>query len=240
MQVVARTVGDTEVCPYLGDRPSRTEYRVLLDVSPPELEHLLDRGWRRFGPVYFRPSCRSCAECVSLRIVAPSFRPSRGQVRARRAADALRAVVATPRVDRARLELHHAWHRDREERHGWAADTIDARRYAVELAFPHAAARELAWYDGDTLVGVALFDATRRAVSAIYAFHDPAFRRVSLGTASIVWLVEHAVATGRDHVHLGYRIAACASSNYKARFRPHELLAGRPGDDDEPRWDPAS
>jgi arginine-tRNA-protein transferase len=28
----------------------------------------------------------------------------------------------------------------------------------------------------------------------------------------------------------------CASMRYKAGFRPHELLEGRPGPDDEPRW----
>ena len=31
------------------------EVRLLTDVSPEETEHLVERGWRRFGPEYFRP-----------------------------------------------------------------------------------------------------------------------------------------------------------------------------------------
>jgi arginyl-tRNA--protein-N-Asp/Glu arginylyltransferase len=41
---------------------------------------------------------------------------------------------------------------------------------------------------------------------------------------------------GKAHVYLGFRINDCASMSYKAGFRPHELLAGRPGPDEAPYW----
>jgi arginine-tRNA-protein transferase len=41
---------------------------------------------------------------------------------------------------------------------------------------------------------------------------------------------------GIPHVYLGYRVLGCASMRYKATFRPHELLLGRPAPDEEPRW----
>ena len=40
----------------------------MVSVSAEELEVLLLRGWRRFGPAYFRPACRPCGECVSIRL----------------------------------------------------------------------------------------------------------------------------------------------------------------------------
>ncbi|HKQ40385.1 MAG TPA: arginyltransferase, partial [Verrucomicrobiae bacterium] len=38
------------------------------------------------------------------------------------------------------------------------------------------------------------------------------------------------------HVYLGYRVAGCRSMEYKAQFRPHELLQGRPLDHEAPVW----
>ena len=36
--------------------------------------------------------------------------------------------------------------------------------------------------------------------------------------------------------HLGFRVLACPSMRYKAAFGPHQLLEGRPGFDEAPRW----
>ena len=43
-------------CSYLDGQVASLEHRIMLDVSPAELEALLDRGWRRFGVDYFRPA----------------------------------------------------------------------------------------------------------------------------------------------------------------------------------------
>jgi arginyl-tRNA--protein-N-Asp/Glu arginylyltransferase len=112
-------------------------------------------------------------------------------------------------------------------------------RYALEFAFPHACAREAAFYDdhaGGRLVGVGLFDETPNALSAAFFFYDPAHAHMSLGTANVVSLVADARAGGRDHVYLGFRVAGCASLRYKAAFRPHELLFGRPAAGEPPVW----
>ena len=50
-------------CIYLPERQSSLEINVLVDVTPAELDAMLARGWRRFGPVYFRPACEGCGEC---------------------------------------------------------------------------------------------------------------------------------------------------------------------------------
>src|SRR5271167_2887164 len=109
----------------------------MLDVTPPELDDLLERGWRRFGPIYFRPVCSACSECVSLRVQADRFAPSKSQRRAERACTSLRRVVGPPRVDEARLALYGRWHASREEGRGWEANPQTRDRYALELAFPH-------------------------------------------------------------------------------------------------------
>lgn len=213
----------------------------MLDVTPVEMDTLLERAWRRFGPVYFRPACSACAECVSLRIVTAGFAPSKSQRRAARASAALRRVVGRPVVDSARLALYAKWHANRERSRNWEANEQTRDRYALEFAFPHPCAREAAFYDdadGGKLVGLGLYNRTPRALSAAFCFYDPDYGRASLGTANVLSLVEEAREAGLPHVYLGYRVAGCASLRYKAAFRPHELLSGRPAMTEQPMWHP--
>jgi arginine-tRNA-protein transferase len=215
----------------------------MVEVTAEETQALLERGWRRFGPIYFRPACAACAECVSLRVLVDRFAPTKSQRRAARACSPLRRVVGPPLVDDARLDLYEKWHASREDARGWDANPQTRQRYALEFGFHHPCAREAAFYDdaagvpGGRLVGVSLFDETPRALSAAFFFFDPDYARLSLGTANVLSLIADARASGRPHVYLGFRVLGCASLRYKATFGPHELLVGqRPGPDEAPLW----
>lgn len=243
MRLVERFVEPPRECAYLPQRRANLEVCLMLDVTAIEMEGLLERGWRRFGPIYFRPACARCAECVSLRVDVARFAASKSQRRAARACAPLRRAVGNPQVDDARLSLYARWHAGRERLRGWAPNPQTHERYALELAFAHPCAREAAYYDdeaGGRLVGVGLFDATPRAYSAAFFFYDPDYARLSLGTANILSLIDDARASERRHVYLGYRVEGCASLKYKAHFRPHELLVDRPAaHDPPPAWRPA-
>lgn len=239
MRLLDRVVETPRPCELLRSESASLEHLFMLDVSPTELDALLERGWRRAGPVYFRPACAACAECVCLRIVAPRFVPTKSQRRAERACSRLRRVVGTPRVDEERLALYARWHAQREGTRGWEPSPVSAESYALQFAFPHPCAREATFYDDDAggrMVGVGLFDETPRALSAGYFFHEPDAEKLSLGTANVLALVADARATSREHVYLGFRVTGCASLRYKARFEPHELLVGRPSSEESPVW----
>jgi arginyl-tRNA--protein-N-Asp/Glu arginylyltransferase len=232
----------------LADERASLEVRVMLDVSGAELDTLLEKGWRRFGPIYFRPACAECAECVSLRVLAARFSPSKSQRRAARACSRLRRVVGPPRVDDARLELYTKWHAGRERARGWESNEQSPERYALEFAFAHPCAREAAFYDDDApaggrgrLVGLGLFDEAPNALSAAFFFYDPDYAQLSLGTANVLALIEDARSSGRPYVYLGYRVDGCGSLRYKASFRPHELLHERPETLADPaHWEPSA
>jgi arginine-tRNA-protein transferase len=229
-------VEDPRVCDYLPDQRASLEYRVMTDVDADELEAMLARGWRRLGPFYFRPACAGCFECMPLRIPVASFAATASQQRARRRLGRLRVVIGPPRVDRARLQLYARWHAGRERRRGWPAAALGAEEYWLQFAYPHAAVREMSFHDGDRLVAVSLCDVTKHLWSAIYFFYDPLLARLSPGIGNVMLSVELARQRGIPHVYLGYRVLGCPSMRYKAGFRPHELLVGRPGPDDEPHW----
>lgn len=225
-------------CSYLADRLATLEHRIMVDVTPAELERLLEHGWRRFGVDYFRPACAGCSDCIPTRVPTASFVPSKSQRRARKACASLEVQLGPPRFDDERLALYHRWHRYREGRRGWEEADLSERSYRLQFSFPHPAARELAYIDAETgkLVGVALSDETERAWSAIYFFYDPEWADRSIGTANVVIQIAIARAKKIPYVYLGYRVAACASLAYKQRFRPQEALVGWPADDEIPEW----
>jgi leucyl-tRNA---protein transferase len=243
-RLLKRFVERPHRCSYLPDRTASLEYKLLVEVEPQELEAMLERGWRRFGPAYFRPVCAPCGECISLRLPVATFKPSRSQRRAAQKCATLRCEVGPVRVDSERLALYATWHADRERARHWEASPVDLKDYVTQFGFPHPCAREVAYYDdagadaqGPRLVAVGLCDETPRAWSAIYFFYDPAYAGRSPGVFHLVNLARLAARQGKAHVYLGYRINDCASMRYKASFRPHELLAGRPETDAAPRWE---
>jgi arginine-tRNA-protein transferase len=226
-------------CPYLADQEASLDVRLLVDVTAGELGLLLEHGWRRFGPTYFRPACAACNACVAVRIPVAGFRPSRSQRRALRQAASLVRAVEVPLVDDERLALHARWHTHRESRRGWEPRTLDAERYTFDLAFDHPAVREVSFRDpsqGNRLVGLGIVDAVPHALSAAYFFWDPDEAPPSLGTAHVLGLIQQAADAGLDHVYLGYRVDGCPSLAYKGRFAPQEALQVRRPDASGPEW----
>jgi arginine-tRNA-protein transferase len=238
-RLLERIVEEPRACSYLDDRLASLEHRVMVDVDPEELDRLLERGWRRFGPDYFRPACGACSLCVPTRLPVATFAPTKSQRRARRKLDGLRATLGPPIVDEEHLALYHAWHADREDARAWSPSALDERAYGFQFAFPHPSIRELALRDderGGRLVAVGLCDRTPRAWSLVYFFFDPAYAARSLGVANVVLSVEIARAHGIPHVYLGYAVAGCPSLKYKRTFGPREELVGWPEPDETPRW----
>jgi arginyl-tRNA--protein-N-Asp/Glu arginylyltransferase len=236
MRLLQHRITGPDPCPYLPDIPSETETMLMTGVAPLELEKLLERGWRRFGPVYFRPVCPSCSQCVSIRVPVKTFAPSPNLKRVMKRAAGLRVQVGKPIVDEKRLALYHRWHANREAQRGWKPDRIEGDSYAMQFCFPHQSAREFSYWQGETLVGIGITDETPRALSAVYCFHDPSLSQLSIGTYNVLRSIEYARERDIEHVYLGYRVEGCASLEYKGRFLPQERLEGRVEGEQAPRW----
>lgn len=235
-RLVRHFIEEPRACSYLPQIKAALEYRLMVDVTPTELQALIVRGWRRFGPAYFRPACASCMECVSIRLDVHRFEPTDSQRRAHKRSKRFRVELGRPRIDEDRLALHAAWHGTREDARGWEPTQLTEDEYATQFAFPSSTGREMAWYDGSRLVALGLIDVTADCLSAAYFFYDPVIARLSPGVGNVMGCVELARELGAQHVYLGYRVDGCPSLTYKGSFRPHELLMGRPGLDESPVW----
>jgi len=173
-----------------------------------------------------------------VRVPVANFAPSASLKRVARRTAHLRLEVGAPAVDDVRLSLYRRWHADREAERGWKRDSIGVESYAMQFCFPHAAAREFSYWEGERLLAVGIADETPHALSAVYCFHDPARARLSLGTCNVLRSIEYARLRGLTHVYLGYRVEGCESLRYKARFQPQERLLGRVENGADPLWEP--
>ena len=223
-------------CQYLPDQSASNQYRIIFQISPSAFHEMLARGWRRFGPTYFRAACTGCAACVSIRVPVETFAPTKSQRRALQKSRHIRFEVGTPRVDKQRLDLYARWHAMREADRGWPESPITAPEYEMQFCFPHPCAREFRYFDPQKLVAIGYVDETAEALSSIYFFFDPDYKHLSIGVTSVLCEIAAARERGLKHLYLGYRVLGCPSMEYKAQFRPHELLEGRPADNEVPRW----
>jgi len=218
-------------CGYLPDETWRLEYELVAGLTPAAYLQRMLQGWRRFGEALFRPRCRSCHACRSLRVVVDRFRPDRSQRRVRRAnAGVVRIHVAAPSVNRAKLDLYDRYHAHQAQVKGWpfhaVKDAAGYRQSFVDNPFP---TQEWSYFLDDRLVGVGYVDDLPGALSAIYFFYDPELRQRSLGTWNVLSLLECAAVRRVPHVYLGYYVAECRSMAYKARFVPNQLLGADGG-----------
>jgi arginine-tRNA-protein transferase len=200
---------------------------VVGQLTPEEYTERLRAGWRRFGYSLFRPECESCRACRSLRVDVANFRPSESQKRARKANRDVRLVVGAPATSDEKLRLYDRYHQFQTAFKGWPEHGPESSA-DYEESFVHNpfATQEWCYYVGDRLVGVGYADCLPVGLSAIYFYYDPDERGRSLGTFNVLSVIEGAAARRLPHVYLGFHVAGCRSLEYKAKFRPNEVLDG--------------
>jgi leucyl-tRNA---protein transferase len=215
-------------CSYL---PAQTALLPLRfqrqQLTADEFDACLAAGDRRTGRFLYRTSCPACQACEPIRLDLDSFRPNETQRREWRKGNGLLTVtIGPPKVDAARVvlfNLHQFGRRLKES----DDDLIDAESYRQFLTSSCCRTLEFAYYHGEKLVAVAIADAGRTSLSAVYCYYNPAFRGVSLGTYSVLRQAEYCRQTNRRYLYLGFYIAESPRMVYKARFHPHQRLIGR-------------
>ncbi len=211
-------------CPYL---PGRTERKVVTEITGPDAEPLHDRlsraGFRRSHNIAYAPVCPGCNACVPIRIPVARFRPDRGLRRVLKANPGLEGYDVPAR---ATAEQYQLFQRYQQARHGdgdMATMSFYDYRAMVEDTPIETFLVEFRDAD-DMLVGVCLTDRLGDGLSAVYSFFLPELERRSLGTFTILWLIERARLLGLPHVYLGYWVSESRKMSYKSRFRPSEVL----------------
>ena len=216
-------------CPYLPGKAERKVFAHLPLAGGAGMNDTLTQvGFRRSQNIAYRPACEACAACVSARIPAADFQFSRSERRAlARNADAVRHMVEAE-ATREQFDLLRRYLVSRHADGGMAEMTwgdyvamvedTTVRTHMIEYREPST--------DGGPgeLVACALVDMLSDGLSLVYSFYEPEAQSRSPGSFIILDHVVQSRALGLPYVYLGYWVRGSEKMDYKARYRPLEVL----------------
>jgi arginyl-tRNA--protein-N-Asp/Glu arginylyltransferase len=215
-------------CPYLAGKEERKVFTHLVGERAGELNNILTQGgFRRSQSIAYRPACEGCRSCVSVRVIADEFRPTRSMRRiANRNADVVSEMkIAVPTSEQYAIFRGYL---DSRHRDGGMAD-MTVLDYAMMVEDSHIETRIIEYRrrDGgraDDLLAVALTDVLGDGLSMVYSFFEPDEAARSLGTLMVLDHIERARRMGLAYVYLGYWVRGSRKMDYKSRFLPQERL----------------
>jgi arginine-tRNA-protein transferase len=213
-------------CSYFPARAARSQAFYAGDLLPEQYQELMDAGFRRSGRVVYQPTCAGCRDCISIRVPVATFAPGKSQRRCwRRNQDLVVSIEpAVANVEAFDLYTRYLrdWHGDANangnDRESFESFLYDSPVQTIQMQYRAAADHRL--------LAVGICDVCDRSISSVYFFHDPAEHRRGLGTFGALMEIDLARRMNVLYYYLGYWIHGCATMEYKASFRPHELLHG--------------
>ena len=210
-------------CSYLDDRQAITLFAdPEAAISNATYHQLSMYGFRRSGNYIYKPQCAHCNACISVRVPVHAFRPNRQQKRVWRQNQDLTVRKVSANYVQAHYDLY--------------AQYVSLRHADGDM-FPPAVAQYVSFlfsdwsdtwlyefYEGEKLIAVAVCDALKNGLSAVYTFYDVAAEKRSLGTYAVLWQIAEAQNMGLDFVYLGYWVEDSRKMAYKIKFQPLEGL----------------
>lgn len=211
--------GPPHACAYLTGRIARAE-AMAGQMAQGTYRSLMDLNFRRSGRIFYRAACEGCNQCRAIRIPVHGFRPNRSQRRCRKANTDVSVHFQRPMPT---ADKHALYRRYLESRHtGEMTGSWD--EYVEFLYSSPINTWEVLFHSGDRLLGVGIIDVEEDVVSTVYCYFEPEEHKRSLGTFNILSMIDYARQNDQSYVYLGYYVEDCDAMNYKARFKPCEVL----------------
>ena len=221
-------------CPYLPGQEERKVFTHLVGERAGELNDLLTHGgFRRSLSIAYRPACENCRACVSVRVVAEDFRPTRSM---RRILERNHDLIGEMRVAVPTSEQYAVFrsYLDARHRDGGMAD-MSVLDFSMMLEDSHVETRVVEYRrrgpdsaingrGSGELIAVALTDVLADGLSMVYSFFESEQASRSLGTFMILDHIQRARRLGLPYVYLGYWIEGSKKMDYKGRFLPQQRL----------------
>ncbi len=221
-------------CSYLENVKQTTHYKVIDNCDSSQCQELIERGYRRFGKMYFRPICSFCDECKSIKIDVKNFEFSKSHRRVIKKASFIKSIIQAPTMSQAHLDLFKKYHLHMMQKKAWNYNETNPENYYSSFVDGHNGfGYEVLYFDEDRLIGVDLIDILEDGISSIYFYYDPDYMKYGLGKLSLLFQIKFAKETNKDWIYLGYYVKDCSSLSYKADYKPFITLQGRPKEDEE-------
>jgi len=216
-------------CSYLENLEQTTFYKIIDDCSSDECQDLIERGFRRFGKMYFRPVCSTCSECQSIKIDVDNFIFSKSQRRVLKKGSHIKSYIQKPTLTQAHLDLFKKYHLYMKDKKNWEYSEVTPQSYYSSFVDGHNEfGYEILYYDDNKLIGIDLVDILKDGVSSIYFYYDTDYTHLSLGKLSLYNQIMYAKEAKLKWIYLGYYVKDCPSLSYKAHYKPYLTLQGQP------------
>lgn len=207
-------------CPY--GLPYKAVYHqaMFTGLDDTSMERFFANGFRRNGNCVYCMHCPDCSECVPIRLLPKEFKPNRNQRRVWKKNLDLTAGVAPLTMNKENLALLDKFLSTRfPESKGSAMDY-----YSGFFVTSVTRCLEIRYRQGEQLVGVAVVDFAQSWLNAVYFYFDPELSWRSPGTMNILHLIHFCRNHKIKNLYLGYWLQSVSAMQYKARFKPHQLL----------------
>lgn len=226
-----------ESCSYLPGKEQTMHYKIIHECSAEYCHELIERGYRRFGKMYFRPICEGCEECQSIKIDVENFAFTKSKRRVLRKAAHIKTYIRPPSLTQDHLRLFDKYHLYMNEKKGWEYHKTSSQHYYNSfVAGDNGFGYEVLYFDENKLIGVDLIDILEDGISSIYFYYDPDYTHLALGKLSLFNQIRYAKKVGKKWIYLGYYVEECPSLSYKADYKPYRTLQGRPDIHQEYSW----
>jgi len=224
-------------CSYLDNKEQNTYYNMIENCTNTHCQELIERGYRRFGKMFFRPVCSGCNECQSIKIDVDNFQFSKSMRRVLKKGLSFDTFIRKPTLTQEHLSLFDKYHRFMRDKKGWDYQKTTANNYYSSFVDGHNEfGYEILYFDDEKLIAVDLIDILEDGISSIYFYYDPDYSDYSLGKLSLYKQISIAQKNDKKWIYLGYYVEQCPSLSYKADYKPYLTLKGRPQNDEEYVW----
>ncbi len=189
-------------------------------LSDQVMEMFLASGYRRNGNILYTMNCRGCRSCVPIRISSEEFSLNRSQKRVIRYNEDVSVEMGPLEITEEKLTLCDKFLKSRYP------DQNSSGRDSYSAFFINSVTNtcEVRYRIGNRLLGVAIVDYSDNWMNAVYFFFDPEEEKRSPGVFNILHLIDFCMKKQIDYLYLGYWINEVSAMNYKARFKPHQVL----------------
>ena len=208
-------------CSYLSGEMANT---LFLDpeaeITQHRMELLNQNGFRRSGKHLYRPDCKDCDACISVRVPVDQFNWKRRFRRILKKNHDLRISYSQAEFNSEHYALFEKYINSRHADGDMYPTSEDKYRDFLTQGYSHS--RILEFHDQDCLIGCCLLDELLSGLSAVYTWFDPDESGRSIGTYAILQLLLLCQRINRPHLYLGYWIKNCRKMDYKSDFMPLE------------------
>lgn len=224
MQQVPLFITPPHTCSYLEDRSAR-----MLFVDPNEpmtnsmLSELSRQGFRRSGDFVYKPECKHCHQCISIRVPVTEFKANKSQKRTlKKNQDLTQKVIQSADATALHYELYAQYICERH-RDGDMYPPSNEQFYKF-LVNSMAESVFIEYWLENELVCVSVCDVLEDGISAVYTFYNAHYDKRGLGTYAILKQIEFVEQIGKPYLYLGHWVPESAKMAYKRNFEPQEIF----------------